>query len=81
MSPRPGPERPIVGVRIKPDAINYIDGLAAGEGVTRSEMIRRLLAESITARQRTTRYRATIGDSILTVEQARRMVNGPTPGD
>jgi len=52
VSPRPGPRRPIVGIRIKPDAITFIDKLATTEGVTRSEMIRRLLAEALAARTR-----------------------------
>jgi len=52
VSPRPGPRRPIIGIRVKPDAITYIDALAQAEGVNRSEMIRRLLAEAIGARQK-----------------------------
>lgn len=52
MSPRPGPVRPIVGVRIKQDAIDYIDQLAEREGVGRSEMIRRLIGEALAARQK-----------------------------
>lgn len=46
------PRRPIVGVRIKPEAIAYIDALAKAEGVKRSEMIRRLVGEALVARQR-----------------------------
>lgn len=50
MSPRQGPRRRIVGVRIKPEAVAYIDRLALSEGVNRSEMVRRLLSEALTAR-------------------------------
>lgn len=52
MSPRTSPRRPIVGVRISDAGITAIDKLAADEAVTRSEMIRRLLSEALTARQR-----------------------------
>lgn len=53
MSPRKGgTARPIVGIRIKPDAITLIDQLATEAGVTRSEMCRRLLAEALAARQK-----------------------------
>lgn len=41
-----------VVVRLKPDGLAVIDALAVNERVGRSEMIRRLLAEAITARQR-----------------------------
>lgn len=50
--PRPGPRRAIVGVRMKSEAIEYVDALAEVEGVNRSEMVRILLAEAIAARQR-----------------------------
>lgn len=50
MSPRKGPRRPIVGVRISEGGIAAIDQLAKAEGVTRSEMIRRLLSESLARR-------------------------------
>lgn len=40
----------MVGVKLYPEAIAYIDKLAAVEGVNRSEMIRRLLAEAVTRR-------------------------------
>lgn len=52
MSPRPGPRRPIVGIRISDAGIQAIDALAKAENVNRSEMIRRLLSEALTARQR-----------------------------
>lgn len=52
MSPRTGPRRPIVGVRIKTEAVEMIDAMAEAEGVNRSEMIRLLLSEALTARQR-----------------------------
>jgi metal-responsive CopG/Arc/MetJ family transcriptional regulator len=50
--PRPGPRRPLVNVRLTEEGIAYIDQLAATEGVNRSEMIRTLLAEAVTARQK-----------------------------
>lgn len=52
MTPRKGSPRPIVGIRIKPDAITLIDRLAEEAGVTRSEMCRRLLGEALAARQK-----------------------------
>jgi metal-responsive CopG/Arc/MetJ family transcriptional regulator len=52
VSPRQTPRRPIVGVRISEAGIQAIDAFALSEQVGRSEMIRRLLAEAITARQR-----------------------------
>ena len=50
--PRPGPRRPLVALRISTEGLAYIDQLAAGEGINRSEMIRRLLAEAVAARQK-----------------------------
>lgn len=50
--PRSGPRRVIVGVRLKADAIAYIDTLAEAQGVNRSEMIRLLLAEAVAARRK-----------------------------
>lgn len=50
MSPRKGPRRPIVGVRISEQGIAAIDTLAESEGVGRSEMIRRLLSEALARR-------------------------------
>jgi metal-responsive CopG/Arc/MetJ family transcriptional regulator len=41
----------IVVVRMKPSGLAVIDDLAQAEKVKRSEMIRRLLGEAITARQ------------------------------
>lgn len=38
-------------VRVKPASLTVIDRLAEREGVSRSEMVRRLLAEAITARR------------------------------
>lgn len=49
----PDTRRPIVGIRIKPEAIRYIDTLAKDTGVTRSDMIRTLIGEALAARQRT----------------------------
>lgn len=42
----------MVGVKLCPDAIAYIDELAKAEGVNRSEMVRRLLAEAAAARRK-----------------------------
>jgi hypothetical protein len=42
----------MVGVKLLPDAITYIDTLAEAEGVNRSEMIRRLLAEAVARRRK-----------------------------
>lgn len=50
--PRTGPRRVIVGVRLKAEAIAYIDELAKAEKVNRSEMVRRLLAEAVAARRK-----------------------------
>jgi hypothetical protein len=52
MSPREGPRRPIVGVRISEAGITAIDALAETEQIGRSEMIRRLLSEALAARGR-----------------------------
>lgn len=41
----PGPRRPIVGVRLSEDDIDYIDRWAKAWGVGRSEAIRRMLSE------------------------------------
>lgn len=40
----------MVGVKLYPEAIAFIDKMAAAEGVNRSEMIRRLLAEAVASR-------------------------------
>lgn len=45
----------MVGVKLYPDAIAYIDTLAEAEGVNRSEMIRRLLAEAVAQRKASVR--------------------------
>ena len=42
----------MIGVKLLPAAITYIDGLAVSEGVNRSEMVRRLLAEAVAARRK-----------------------------
>jgi hypothetical protein len=47
MSPRPGPRRPIVSIRLAESGVDYIDRLAEKEGVLRSEMIRLLLAYGV----------------------------------
>lgn len=52
--PRPGPPRPVVGVRLSANGIAYLDHLAAdateraGKPVTRSDIIRRLLTLATT---------------------------------
>lgn len=46
------PRREFVGIRLAQTGIAAIDTYAKAEGVSRSEMIRRLLAEALTARQR-----------------------------
>ena len=43
--------RVMIGVKLWPEAIAYIDTLAKAERVTRSEMVRRLLAEAVAARR------------------------------
>jgi len=48
--PKPNP-RLLVNVRLSPAGLQAIDDLASAEDVTRSEMIRRLLSEAVTARQ------------------------------
>jgi metal-responsive CopG/Arc/MetJ family transcriptional regulator len=47
-----------VVVRLKPDGLAAIDAHAEAEGVNRSEMVRRLLSEALTARQRKRRQEA-----------------------
>jgi metal-responsive CopG/Arc/MetJ family transcriptional regulator len=42
----------MVGVKLYPEAIAYIDQLAEAEGVNRSEMIRILLAEAVARRRK-----------------------------
>jgi hypothetical protein len=42
--PRPGPRRPTVLVRMSQAAIDAIDKLAAEREITRSEMVRLMLA-------------------------------------
>jgi len=49
--PRPGPRRIMLGVKVKPESMAVIDELAEKEGVSRSEMARRLMAEAIAARR------------------------------
>jgi hypothetical protein len=51
--PRPGPRRPLVGVRLNAEGLAYIDLLAEQEtDGNRSEMVRILLGEAVTARQK-----------------------------
>ena len=50
--PRTGPRRVMIGVKLLPTAIAYIDELAKAEGVNRSEMVRRLLSEAVAARRK-----------------------------
>jgi len=53
MSPRPGPRRLYVGVRLSPDGLDVVEKLAEAEtGGNLSEMIRKLLSEALAARQR-----------------------------
>ena len=42
----------MIGVKLLPTAIAYIDELAKAEGVNRSEMVRRLLSEAVAARRK-----------------------------
>jgi predicted transcriptional regulator len=51
VSPRPGPRRKAVTIRLKTEAVAYVDALAAAEQLTRSEMIRRLLGEAAAYRR------------------------------
>lgn len=54
--PRPGPKRPLVGMRLSDDGRKYIEQLAAQEtDGNLSEMIRKLLAEAVAVRQKTGR--------------------------
>lgn len=50
--PRPGPRRPLISFRISESGLRHIDQLAKEAGVGRSEMIRTLLTEAITARMK-----------------------------
>lgn len=47
--PYAGGPKPIVGLRLQGSEIDQIDALANGEGVKRSEMVRRLLLAGIAA--------------------------------
>jgi hypothetical protein len=47
--PRPGPRLPIVGVRFDP---TDVDREAARDGLNRSQMVKRLIDEALTARRR-----------------------------
>lgn len=47
MSPRPGPKRPVLTLRLAQSGIDWIDERAAAEGVQRSELVRRMLAYSV----------------------------------
>lgn len=42
--PRPGPRRPLVGLKLSQDGIAWIDQLAAERGENRSETMRAMLA-------------------------------------
>jgi metal-responsive CopG/Arc/MetJ family transcriptional regulator len=42
----------MIGVKLYAEAIALIDEFAASEKVTRSEMVRRLLAEAVAARRK-----------------------------
>lgn len=44
--------RSLISLRVKPDALATIQALAEAEGRSTSDMIRRLLAEALAARQR-----------------------------
>lgn len=46
------PRRVFVGIRLAPAALQWIDLEANYAGVTRSALIRELLAEAVTARQK-----------------------------
>jgi metal-responsive CopG/Arc/MetJ family transcriptional regulator len=51
--PRPGPRRPLVAIRLSAEGLEFIDQLAEQETEgNRSEMVRRLLLEAVTARQK-----------------------------
>jgi hypothetical protein len=50
--PRPGPRRPLVGVRLSDEGRAYIERMAEREtDGNLSEMIRKLLGEAVTARR------------------------------
>ena len=55
MSPRPGPRRPVVCIRLAEAGIALVDEYARARGVSRSEMVRILLSEAIDARRKATR--------------------------
>lgn len=57
--PRPGPRRPLLGIKAKQEAIDHIDRMAIDEGLThadgrpnRSEMARLLLARGMATWQK-----------------------------
>lgn len=43
MSPRKGPRRPQLAVRVAAAGISWLDARAAEEGIRRSELVRRML--------------------------------------
>jgi hypothetical protein len=54
--PRPGPRREYVGIKLSPAGLETVRAMAEQEtGGNVSEMIRRLLVEAVTARQKAKR--------------------------
>lgn len=45
--PRPGPPRPTITIRLHQSGIDRLDQLAAAQNLTRSELVRRILAQAI----------------------------------
>ncbi len=48
--PRPGPRRPILGIRLDPDIIAGLDAIATATGTTRSDVARDAITRSVNRR-------------------------------
>ena len=50
--PRTGPRRPSVTIRISQQGVDFLDHWAERQDLSRSELVRRILASAINAEQR-----------------------------
>lgn len=53
MRGRPAIGPKVSGLRLRPEAMTEVEALAAAAGVTRAEMLRRLVGEALAARRGT----------------------------
>lgn len=49
--PRPGPRRPLMSLRVDAETLTTLDDLAARLGVTRSDLVRRMIEKALTSWQ------------------------------